>query len=131
MVTDPISDMIIRIKNAGYAGNKTVSFPYSKIKYEIAKLLEKIHFLEEVQKRGRKNIKLLECSVVYDAEGKPVISEIRRISKPGKRVYKKLSEIHRVRNGYGVAVYSTVKGILSDKEASQQKVGGELLFEFW
>lgn len=131
MVTDPISDMLIRIKNAGYAGKKTVSFPYSKIKYEIAKLLERMNYLADVSKKGRKNIKLLEGAIIYDAEGKPVISEIRRISKPGKRVYKKFTEIHKVKNGYGVAVYSTVKGILSDKEIRQQKIGGELLFEFW
>ncbi|MEK7503176.1 MAG: 30S ribosomal protein S8 [Patescibacteria group bacterium] len=131
MVTDPISDMIIRIKNAGYAGKKTVSFPYSKIKYEIAKLLERINYFADVQKKGRKNIKLIEGSIIYNEEGEPAISEIRRISKPGKRVYRKLAEIHKIRNGYGVAVYSTVKGILSDKEARQQKVGGEVLFEFW
>lgn len=130
MVTDPISDMLVRIKNAGYAGKKTVSFPYSKIKYEIAKLLERINYFADVSKKGRKNIKLIEGSIVY-ADGKPAISKIRRISKPGKRVYKKLSEIHGVRSGYGVGVYSTVKGVLSDKEARNQKVGGELLFEFW
>src|SRR3989344_6210990 len=131
MVTDPISDMLIRIKNAGYAGKKTVSFPCSKIKYEIAKLLERINYLADVSKKGRKNIKLIESTIIYNSEGEPAISEIKRISKPGKRVYKKLAEIHKVKNGYGVAVYSTVKGILTDKEVRQQKVGGELLFEFW
>src|SRR3989344_1752160 len=124
MVTDPISDMLIRIKNGGYAGKKTVSFPYSKIKYEIAKLLERINYFGDVQKKGRKNIKLIEGEIIY-AEGKPAILEIRRISKPGRRVYRKLAEIHGVRSGYGVGVYSTVKGILTDREARQQKVGGE------
>lgn len=131
MVTDPIGDMLIRIKNAGNAGKKTVSFPYSKIKFEIIKLLFENKFVGEIFRKGKKNIKLIESELLYDEFGEPKISGFRRFSKSSRRVYVGVKEIHRVKNGFGIGVYSTVKGIVSNKEARSLKIGGEFLFEIW
>jgi len=128
---DPISDMLIRMKNAQAVGKKTASFGYSKIKWEIAKLLEKHNYLTEVAKKGKKNKKLLEVAFVYDADGTPKISDVKRISKLSRRIYRGLREIYPVRHGFGVAVYSTTKGLLTDKEARKEKLGGEVLFELY
>lgn len=130
-MTDPISDLLIRAKNAGAVQKKTVSFGYSKIKWEIAKVLERYNYLGDVAKKGKKNKKLIEASLVYDEEGTPKISNTKRISKPSRRVYLPYRQIHSVKNGFGVAVYSTTKGLLIDKEARKEKLGGELLFEIW
>lgn len=129
-MTDPISDMLIRIKNAQMAKKTAVSFPYSKIKFEISKTLEKAGYLIGAQKRSKKNLKLLEVGLIYE-NGEPKISGLKRISKPSRRIYRALKEIFRVKNGVGIAIYSTPKGLLTDQEARKQKVGGELLFEIW
>lgn len=131
MVTDQISDMLIRIKNAGNAGKKSAPFPYSKIRFEIAKLLFEKKIIGEISKKGKKHIKLLEVVLLYDEFGKPKISDFKRISKLSRRIYLGTKEIHKVKNGFGFGVYSTVKGIVSDKEARSLKVGGEYLFEIW
>ena len=131
MVTDPVGDMLIRIKNAGNAGKKTVSFPYSKLKFEIMKLLFEKRILGEISKKGKKNIKLIEAVLLYDESENPKISGFKRFSKPSCRIYLGTKEIHKVKNGFGFGVYSTVKGIVSDKEARLSKVGGEFLFEIW
>ena len=130
-MNDTISDMLVRIKNAGYAGKKTVVFSYSKIKFEIAKLLFEKKFVGEVLKKGKKYIKLIEITLLYDEFEKPRVSDFKRISKLSRRIYSGVKEIHRVKNGFGLGVYSTVKGIISDKEARSLKVGGEFLFEIW
>jgi len=128
---DPISDMLIRMKNAQAVGKKTASFGYSKIKWEIAKLLEKHNYLTEISKKGKKNKKLLEVGFLYDTDGAPKISNVKRMSKLSRRVYRGFREIHPVRHGYGIAVYSTTKGLLTDKEARAGKLGGEFLFEMY
>ncbi len=130
-MTDPISDMLIRVKNAGAVQKKTATFGYSKIKWEIAKVLERHNYLGEVAKKGKKNKKLIEASLVYDEDSSPKIANTKRISKPSRRMYFGYRQIHSVKNGYGIGVYSTTKGILIDKEARKEKLGGELLFEIW
>lgn len=131
MVTDPIGDMLVRIKNAGYAGKKTASFPYSKMRFEIAKLLFEKRFIGDISKKGKKHTKLIDVILFYDEFGKPKISDFKRVSKPSRRIYLGTKEIHKVKNGFGLGVYSTVKGIVSDKEARSLKTGGEFLFEVW
>ena len=131
MVTDPIGDMLIRVKNAGNASKKTVSFPYSKLKFEIIKLLFEKKVIGEISKKGKKNIKLIEAVLLYDESENPKISGFKRFSKPSRKIYVGTKEIHKVKNGFGVGVYSTVKGIVSDKEARSLKIGGEFLFEIW
>ncbi|MBI2021058.1 30S ribosomal protein S8 [Candidatus Giovannonibacteria bacterium] len=130
-MTDPISDMLIRIKNASAVNKPAVSFGYSKLKFEIAKILESEGFIKDVEKKGKKNKKNIEAGLVYDTDGKPRFTNIKRISKLSKREYRGFREIFGVKNGIGIGVYSTPKGIKSDKEARKEKVGGEILFEIW
>ncbi len=128
---DPISDMLIRIKNAGRAGKKTASLPFSRIKYDILKILEKQNLIVDVEKKGKRTPKTIELSLIYGDDGKPIFSNIKRISKPGRRVYRGFKEINKVKNGVGIGIYSTSKGLLTDRDARKEKVGGEILFEVW
>ncbi|OGF62680.1 30S ribosomal protein S8 [Candidatus Giovannonibacteria bacterium RIFCSPHIGHO2_01_FULL_45_33] len=130
-MTDPISDMLIRIKNAQAVKKETVSFAHSKLKNEIAKILESRGYIGAAENHGKKQKKLIEVALIYGTDGAPKISGIRRISKPSRRVYRGVGEIFSVKNGLGTAVYSTTRGLLTDREARKQKVGGEILFEIW
>ena len=132
MVTsDPIADMLIRIKNAGMAGKGAVSLPYSGIKMEIAGVLSKKGLLKSAEKKGRKIKKTIEIELAMDSSGKPKIQGVKRISKPGRRIYYGVADLKPVRRGYGFLVLSTPKGILSGDEAKKNKVGGEALFKIW
>lgn len=129
---DPIADMLVQIKNAQRARKEAVQFGYSKIKWDIARILEEAGFVGAAARRGRKNKKLIELALLYDEATKnPKISDIRRISKLGRRVYRGYREIFAPKNGFGVAVYSTPKGLLTDRQARKEKTGGEILFEIW
>ena len=127
---DPISNMIIMIKNASLAGKETVSFPYSKIKNAIALCLKKEGYIAEATKKVKGGQNVLEVALIYK-EGKPRITEVSRLSKQSRRVYFGMKDIHTVRNGQGMLVLSTPKGILSGKEARKEQVGGEALFKIW
>ena len=127
---DPISDMLTIIRNAQAVRKETVNVPFSNLKYEIAKVLEKEGFLKKVGKQGKKTRKKIEIILKYDS-GTPVISGLRRISKPGQRIYKKRREIKRVKGGYGKTIISTSKGLMTDREARKQKLGGEVICEVW
>ncbi len=129
-MTDPIADMINRIKNAQLVSKTKVVLPYSKIKYEIAKILEKEGWVGKIDKKGKIPSKTIEIELKYENE-KPIISKVKRVSSPGQRVYRPYSEIKKVREGTGMAVVSTSKGLMSAKQARKQKQGGELLFEIW
>jgi len=128
---DPIADMLIRIKNAQAVKKDAVSFGYSGVKWEIAQTLKSSGYIESVVRKGKRVKKLIEVKLLYDANGVPRITHTRRISKLSKRVYRGYREIYSVRNGFGAAVYSTPKGLMTDKEARSKKVGGEILFEIW
>ena len=128
-VTDPIGDLMIRIKNAGMVGKEYVNVPYSKFKHAVVDALLRAGFVESVEKEGRGVNKTLIIKLKYKDSGKPRISSVKRISKPGRRMYKKASEIFPVKYGYGIAVYSTPKGVLTNEEARKENVGGEILFE--
>ena len=130
MVTDRVGDFIIRLKNAGAIGNQTVSTPYSKHLEAIANKLKDLGFVArvEVSKKGHGT---LEVTLAYDEKGKHKIHDVKRISKPGRRMYVPAREAHTVKNGLGARVLSTPKGILSDKEARKVRAGGETLFEVW
>ncbi len=127
---DPISDMLTSIRNAQAVGHSTVKIPFSNIKDEIAKILEREGWIEKVEKVGRKK-KFLKITLKYDENKMPVISGLKRISKPGQRIYKGYREIKKVKGGYGMAIISTSKGLMTDREARKNKVGGEVLFEIW
>ena len=127
---DPISNMIIILKNGGLAHKEMVTFPYSKLKNAIALCLEKAGFISEVTKKVKKGQPILEVKLVY-VNDKPRITEVERISKQSRRVYFGMKDIHTVRNGAGLLVLSTPKGILSGKDARKEQVGGEALFKIW
>lgn len=129
-MTDPIADMLNRIRNAQAVSHQTVNIPFSNLKYEIAKVLKKHGFIEKVEKKGKKVNKTIEITLKYDGKT-PVISSLKRISKPGQRIYKGSKELRRVRGGYGIAIISTPKGLMTNKEARKQKIGGEVLAEIW
>lgn len=129
-MTDPICDMLNRIRNAQAVLKDTVNIPFSDLKYEIAKILEKQGFVAEVEKKGKKMRRTIEVTLKYDAN-QSVISDLKRISRSGQRIYKKAKEIKPVKGGYGVAVISTPKGLMTDKEARRKKLGGEIICEIW
>jgi small subunit ribosomal protein S8 len=127
---DPLTDILNRIRNAQAVLHPLVSVPFSNLKYEIAKILEKQGFVEKIEKKGKKTKKIIEITLRY-ADKTPAISGLRRISKPGQRIYQSHQEIKKVKGGYGLAIISTSKGLMTDKEARKQKIGGEVLFEVW
>ncbi len=139
-MTDPITDMLNRIRNAQAVLKSTVDVPFSNLKYEIAKILEKKGFIAKVEKKGKKIKRIIEITLKYngekvtEGEGQqklPVISGLKKISKPGQRIYKKAKEIKPVKGGYGMAIISTPKGLMTDKEARKRKLGGEIICEIW
>ena len=129
-MTDTIADMITRIRNGNLISKPDVLVPYSILKEEILKVLKESSFIRnyEVVTEGRKSLKV---ELMYYPANKKGITEIRKVSKPGGRVYVNKNEIPVMKNGKGVAVLSTPVGILSDKKAREQGVGGELLFYVW
>ena len=129
-MTDPISDMFNRIKNAQALHSSEVGVPFSNLKYNIAKLLEKEKFLEKVEKENIKNIKFIKIQLKYE-DKRPAISGFKRISKPSRRFYISVDKIKRVRGGYGITIISTSKGLMVNKEAKKQKIGGEIICEVW
>ena len=130
MMTDPIADMLTRIRNAGQASHKWVDMPVSKNKIEIARLLEESHFVHghKVLQDGRFGV--LRVYLKY-FEDKPVIRHLERVSRPGRRRYVGKDEIPRVRNGLGMAILSTSTGMLSDRAARSAGVGGEVMARVW
>ena len=130
-VNDPIADMLVRIRNAGHAHHKVVRIPGSKVKLSIAKILkqegfiEEFHFVEDT-KQGEIEIKLR-----YDEFGDPMIRGMKRVSKPGLRNYVNRADVPRVLRGYGIAIVSTSKGIVSDGDARKMGIGGEVMCYIW
>ena len=127
---DPVSNMLTSIRNALAVKHSAVSIPFSNLKYEIAKILEKNGFIAKVEKKGKKIKKLLEITLKYDKEA-PAISGLKRISKLSQRVYKGAKEMKPVKGGYGIAIISTSKGLMTDKETRKKKLGGEVIAEIW
>jgi len=129
-MTDPISDMIIRITNAQAVSHSTVSVPFSNFKYEIAKILEKEGFIEKIEEKGKKVKRVITITLKYDNKI-PVISGLKRISKPGQRIYSEAKEMKKVKGGYGMSIISTPNGLMTNKEAKKKKIGGEIILEIW
>ena len=129
-MTDPVADMLTRIRNAGRAGHKRVDIPVSKFKTEIARLLRDNHFIQDFNvlddgRHGRLRLFLKYHGTL------PVIREIRRVSMPGLRRYVRAREVPRVKNGLGMAILSTPRGLMTDREARRQRVGGEYVAQIW
>ena len=125
MLTDPIADMLTRIRNAQMVKKASVQVPSSKLKKAIAELLKKEGYIEDVHAEvGIKSMMTLRLKYI---QGKPAIQSIARVSKPGHRTYTKADELPRVLNGYGIAIVSTSAGIMTNKEAKEKGIGGEIL----
>lgn len=129
-MTDPIADMLIRIKNAQIVGQLAVKIPFSQLKFNLAQILEKEGFLGKIEKKGKDVQRYLKINLKYNSSG-PAVSDVKRISKPSQRIYLKKEMIKPVKQGYGIAIISTSKGLMTNKEAGKQKLGGELMCEIW
>ncbi len=130
MMTDPIADMLTRVRNALQARHETVEIPASKEKIEIAKILKSEGFITDYKVEGDVK-KVLTVTLKYGANNEKIISGLKRISKPGLRVYAKVDSIPRVLNGLGIAIISTSHGLMTDREARAKHVGGEVLAYVW
>jgi len=130
-MTDPVADMLTRIRNACSARHRRVDMPVSKLKLEIARLLRDNHYIQEFQVLDDGRHGLLRLYLKYHSGDEPVIRELRRVSTPGLRRYVGAREIPRVKNGLGMAIVSTPKGLMSDRDARQAHIGGELVALVW
>ncbi len=128
MIADPISDFIIQLQNASRAGKTSVSLPSSKMKVAVAEVLAREGYLASVEKP--KKASPLVVTLAYK-NGKSVISGVKRVSKPSRRVYTGVREVRPIKRGFGLVLLSTPNGILTGKQAQEARVGGEVLFEIW
>ncbi len=126
-MSDPIADMLTRIRNASMVAHETVDIPASKLKVELAKLMKEEGFISDYAVKEDGKFKVITITLKYDANHKPVITKLERISKPGLRHYSKAKNLQKVLGGLGVAVVSTPKGLLTDRKARKENVGGEVL----
>jgi small subunit ribosomal protein S8 len=130
-MTDPISDLLTRVRNATMVRHDRADIPASKIKLEIAKILKQEGFIRTFKLLEEGPQGLIRIYLKYADDGEPAIHGLRRISKPGRRVYRSVNDLPKVRNGLGVAVISTNRGVLTDEQARRLQVGGEVLCELW
>lgn len=126
-MTDPVADMLNRIKNAQAVGHETVSFGFSKIKYEIALIFKRYKLVKDVEKKSNKGKKIIKTTLNKEINK----LNIKKISKPGQRVYVANKDIKPIKSGYGISIISTSKGLMTNKEAKKNKLGGEIICEIW
>ncbi len=129
--SDPIADMLTRIRNASKAGLPVAEMGHSRLKAEVARILKKEGYIADVAEGDDDGKKLLRVVLKYDYNEKPIIQQLRRVSKPGLRRYVAAADIPRVRGGMGTSVLSTSRGVMSDREARAAHVGGEVLCQVW
>lgn len=130
-MTDSIADMLARIRNGYLARKRKIVLPYSKIKEEIAKIMVKEGYLEKLEKRKtRDERRSLELTLKYEGK-KPAITEIKRVSKPGVRIYQKVKQFKSVNYGLGIQIISTPVGVMTDKQARKKNLGGEVICKMW
>jgi small subunit ribosomal protein S8 len=130
-MTDPIADLLARIRNAQIAKHDRLDVPASRLKAEVVKLLKEEGFIKNFREIAGTPVGTLRIFLRYSGEGVPAISHLRKVSKPGRRVYRKADEIQPVRNGLGIGIVSTSQGLLTDAQARERRVGGELLCQIW
>lgn len=131
MMTDPIADLLIRIQNATRRGHETVTVPASKLKAELLRILKAEGFITEYERVIANGHPRLRIQLRYLGEGQPIITGMRRISKPGKRVYAGKRKVRPVMGGMGVTILSTSKGLMTDQESRRASLGGEVLCQVW
>ncbi len=130
-MTDPIADMLTRIRNAIAANHPRVDIPGSKLKMEVARILKEEGYINNYVTKGEGPKYVIRVNLRYDAKGNPSITHIARVSKPGRRVYVGSEEIPKVLGGYGVNIVSTSKGLMSGKQARKEHIGGEILAQIY
>jgi small subunit ribosomal protein S8 len=131
MMTDPIADLLTRIQNALGRGHATVTVPASKLKAEVLRVLKAEGFINQYEREQADGHPMLKIQLRYIGEGQSVITGIRRISRPGKRVYVGRRDLTRVLNGMGLSIVSTSKGLMTDQESRRAGLGGEVLCQVW
>ncbi len=131
MMTDPIADMLTRIRNAVSVERPHVELPASKVKRGLAEVLKREGYIWDFDEIESKPVQQLKLDLKYGPNGERVIQRIKRISKPGRRVYRKARDLKPVLNGLGITIISTSRGVVSDREARQRNLGGEVLCEVW
>lgn len=129
--TDPIADMLTRVRNATLARHPVVEVPFSKVKLAITKIMEQEGYIAGFDVHDQANRKSLRLRLKYDAERRPVVNGLRRVSRPGLRVYAGMHDIPRILGGIGTIVVSTNRGIMTGREARRRHLGGELIAEIW
>ncbi|MDP4007159.1 MAG: 30S ribosomal protein S8 [bacterium] len=129
-MVDPISDMLNRIKNAQVVKKESLEVPFSKIRFEIGKILERTGFVEKVELKTKRSKRPIELILRYKG-GKPAIQGVKRVSKPGKRMYASTAQLERIARRKGITIVSTSKGLMTAGEAKKQNLGGELLGDVW
>jgi small subunit ribosomal protein S8 len=130
-MSDTISDMLTRIRNSLMAKKSEVILPYSNFKHNLAKVLQAEGWIAKVEEKENDGMKTLVLNLKYDNSGIPVISGIKRVSKPGQRIYSNREQIPTVLGGMGTTIISTSKGLMTDKEARKNKIGGEIVCQIW
>lgn len=131
MMTDPIADMLTRIRNAVRVERPHVEMPISKVKQGVAEVLKREGYIWDWQQIDTKPVPHLRLDLKYGPNGEQVIQTIRRVSKPGRRIYSRAKDLRPVLNGLGISVISTSRGVVSDREARQRNLGGEVLCQIW
>ena len=131
VMTDPIADMLTRIRNALLRGHRTVNVPASKFKEGVLAALKREGYIEDFRRIEAQPVDVLRVYLKWGPNGERVIQEIKRVSKPGRRLYRKVGDIRPVLRGIGIAIYSTPQGVLTDRECRRRRVGGELLCTVW
>jgi small subunit ribosomal protein S8 len=131
MMTDPIADMLTRIRNAVRVERPHVQMPASKVKKGLAEVLKRVGYIWDWEEVEADPAKQLRIYLKYGPNGEKVIRHIKRVSKPGRRVYSGSADLHPILNGLGISIISTSRGVVSDREARQRKLGGEILCELW
>ncbi len=130
-MTDPIADMLTRIRNAQAVSKARVEMPYSKVKHNLATILKEEGYLEDVRKTEDANKPVLVVKLKYNPEGVSVIRSVQRVSKPGRRVYARNTELPYILNNIGIAIISTSHGLMTNKKARKEKLGGEVICEIY
>ncbi len=131
MITDPIADMLTRIRNAQNVKKNEVLIPFSNLKFEIAKILKHENYIEDLENIEEAKFPQIKITLKYDEKKQPVIRNIKRISRPGQRIYINKNKLPRVLNNLGIAIISTSQGLMTNKEAKRKNIGGEILCEIW
>ena len=131
VLSDPIADFLTRVKNAGIARNESFSVPFSGIKAEIARILQAEGYIWSYEIVGEGKDKAIKVKTKFTNEGKSIVTDVKRVSKPGRRVYVPSAEIPTVMNGLGISIVSTSRGMMTGAQARKQQIGGELIALVW